>query len=188
MGIFLLIFGVFLSMALKQPHFYTPFSIGLFFISFCTYNSLTKRGLFFRWNKYQHIIFWILLIVASFIIDRIGIFLGYWYYPHYFTFWDEVVKILFEYAVAFAYFMNIVLIGEKLLKKINAKIGLLFSLLFLAPTTLFFTEYINTFSNSWVVLMPKILWFTAGAWLMALVPICVYKITNEKLNIKNPQQ
>lgn len=179
-GIITLAIGIFMSVILKQPHFYTPFSIGLFSLSWGIYNLLSKETLFSGWNFYNHLVFWILLVIASIVIDQIGLFLGYWQYPYYFTLSDEIIKILFEYAVSFGYFMIIVFIGAKFFEKIkiNVTVSFLLSLLIFAPAGLIFTEYVNSFSNSWIVLMPKIIWFTVGAWLMVLVPFGIYKFIN----------
>ena len=165
-----------MSIILENPHFYTPFSIGLFLISLHIYNSSAKEPLFYKWSICKHFSFWILLIIACFIVDETGLFLGYWYYPHYFVLSDNIIKILFEYAVPFADFMIIVFIGKNILKKKknSAVLSFLLSLLILAPMVLVFTEYINSFSTSWIFVMPKLLWYTAGSWFMAIIPIGIY--------------
>lgn len=178
-GIILFLIGIFMSIYQHNPHFYTPFSIGLFMITLNIYNSLAKRPLFNKWKTKQHFVFWALLIIASIIIDQIGMSLNYWYYPSYSGLLDETIKILFEYSVPLVYFMLILLIGTILINKtkINLTLSFVLSLLIIVPLALFFTEYINSFSNSWIVNLPKIIWFSLGSWLMAITPMIIYKFT-----------
>lgn len=181
-GIILFLFGIYMSVSLKNPHFYTPFSIGLFIITLNIYNSLAKKPLFNKWKAKQYTLFSIMLIIACFIIDEIGIYLNFWNYPNYSTITDEILKILFEYAVPFLYFMLILLIGTILIRKlrINNHLSFILSLLILVPLALLFTEVINYFSSSWQVTgIPSIIWFSIGSWLMAIVPLIIYKITEK---------
>ncbi len=182
LGVFFFVFGIYLSVYQNNAHFYTPFSIGLFIITLTIYNSLSKEPVFNNWKIGEHFIFWILMIFASIIIDEIGLALNFWYYPHYFNLFDQILKITFEYAVALAYFMNILLISKNLINKVinSSNLSFVLSLLFLIPLTLVFTEYINAFSNSWVVNLPKYIWFSIGSWLMALTPFAIYKFVNKK--------
>jgi|SRR3989339_114416 len=180
-GIILFLIGIFMSLYQQNPNFYTPFSIGLLIITLNIYNTLAKRPLFNKWKTKQHFVFWALLIIASIIIDQIGMWLNYWYYPYYSGILDETIKILFEYSVPLVYFMLILLIGTILINKtkINLTLSFILSLLILVPLTLFFTEYINSFSDSWIVNLPEIIWFSLGSWLMAIVPLIIYKIAEK---------
>lgn len=190
-GIILLIIGIFMSVSMKNPHFYTPFSIGLFLILLTIYNSLAKGPLFHKWKIKQHLIFWISLIVICIIIDKIGLFLGYWIYPYYNSFFDEILKYLFEWALPLVYFTLVLLIGTILINKlkVNLTASFVISLLILVPLSLLFTEYINDFTYSWKILsMPftnlqiggyLIIWITLGSWLMAIIPLILYKIAEK---------
>jgi hypothetical protein len=183
-GIILFLIGIFMSLYQHNPHFYTPFSIGLFIITLNIYNFLAKKPLFNKWKMKQHLIFWISLIVICIIIDKIGMQLNYWYYPSYSTILDEIIKITFEYAVPFMYFMLMLLIGTTLLVKLklklNSKMSFTLSLLIVVPLTLLFTEHINSFSNSWQVTgISNLIWFSIGSWLMAIIPLIVYKFTEQ---------
>ena len=181
-GIILLLIGIYMSIFLRNPHFYTPFSIGLFIITLNIYNSIAKKPLFNKWKAKQYTLFSIMLIIACIIVDQIGIYLNFWNYPSYSTLTDEIIKIIFEYAVPFMYFMLILLIGTILIIKLRVEkhISFVLSLLILIPLTLFATEYINSFSNSWQVIgIPKLIWFSIGSWLMAIIPLIIYKITEK---------
>ena len=178
-GIILLALGVYMSVILGNPHFYSPFSIGLFIITLNIYNSLATTPFFNNWTAKKHFIFWLLLIIASLIVDKIGLALNYWYYPKFFTLFDEILKITFEFSVSFCYFTFIALIGKILFNKIkiNKTLSFILSFIIFVSPALIFTEYVNSFSDSWVVNMPLVIWFTIGAWLMALIPLIAYKIT-----------
>lgn len=182
-GIFLLIFGVYSSVVLNNPHFYTPFSIGSFLISLGLYRLLVKKSFFDKWNIRSHIIFWSLLCLACLIVDRIGIALDYWHYPYYSGALDEIIKITLEYAIplaSFAVFAFLVfeLINKKLLNKF---LSYSISIITTSSLILILTEYVNSFSDSWVVTLPLIIWFTVGAWFMALIPMVIYKIINQSV-------
>lgn len=168
-GFLFLAVGIYMSVILHEPHFYSPFSIGLTLISLQFYKDIFGQSLFYNWKTRQHACFWILLVIACFIPDQIGMYLNLWHYPHYAGIADEVIKITLEYAVPFVYFLVIYLSAKKLL-------GFAAAVLIVLPLTLIFTEYINSFSDSWVVTMPLFIWYTAGAWIMTLIPWCVYLI------------
>ncbi len=158
-----------MSVALKNPHFYSPFSIGLTLLSLELYRLVFKKSLFENWTKKQHTVFWILLLVACFICDQIGMYLQFWHYPHYSGILDEVIKITLEFAVPFIYFLAIYFTSKKL-------IGFGATAIITIPVVLIFSEYINSFSDSWVVTMPMWIWYSLGSWLMTLIPLVIYKI------------
>jgi len=181
-GIILLLIGIYMSIFLHNPHFYTPFSVGLFILTLNIYNSLAKKTLFNKWKSKQYALFSIMLIIACIIVDQIGMYLNFWNYPSYTSWIDEIIKIIFEYSVPFMYFMLILLIGAILIRKLGVEKHLSFvlSLLILIPLTLFATEYVNNFSNSWQVTgISNLIWFSIGSWLMAIIPLIIYKITEK---------
>ena len=180
-GTALLSIGIYMSIVLKNPHFYTPFSIGLLLIVLNIYNALATEPIFHQWSIKKYFAFSVLLLVASVISDKIGLSLKYWDYPYYSKFLDKTIKILFEYALPLVYFMIVLLIGKILISKlkINSILSFFLSLLVFVPLSLIFTEYINSFSNSWVISFSKIIWFSIGAWLMALIPLVIYKFTEK---------
>ncbi len=167
-GFIFLAIGIYMSVALHDPHFYAPFSIGLTLISVQFYKKVFGESLFHNWKNRQYVYFWILLVIACLITDQIGIYLNLWHYPHYAGISDEVIKLTLEYAVPFVYFLAIFLSARKLF-------GFTVAVLVIIPLTLVFTEYINSFSDSWVVTMPMAIWYTVGAWLMTLMPWYVHR-------------
>lgn len=188
-GLILFALGIVLSVNYNHPHFYTIFSIGFFLILIVSYNSIAKKPLFGRWNIQQHLIFWGILIIASIIIDDIGIYLGYWNYPSFTSLFDEILKYLFEWAVPLVNFMLVLLIFKEILNRfLNKTASFVLSLLIFVPLSLLFTEYINQFSFSWKTLAMPIsnyqingffaIWITLGSWLMALIPLLIYKLVD----------
>ena len=115
-GSIFLLFGIYLSIFQKEPHFYTFFSVGLFLILLNIYNSISKEKLFHKWKFKNYLIFLITLLVICIILDKIGLFLGYWTYQ-YNTFFDEILKYLFEWMAPFIYLMLTLMIGIKILNK-----------------------------------------------------------------------
>ncbi len=190
-GIILLLIGIFMSISLQNPHFYTSFSIGLLIITLKIYNSLAKKPLFHKWKPKQHLTFWISLIIINIIIDKIGIYLNYWNYPSYNSILDEILKYLFEWTAPLVYFMITLLIGFVIFKKTKTNNIIAFALSLLIFVTLlgFITEYLNHFTYSWQILsMPFsnyqinnyfIVFQTIGYWLMAVIPLIIYKFTEK---------
>lgn len=189
-GIIFLLFGIYLSVFQKEPHFYTFFSIGLFLIFWPIYNHISKKQLFNKWGAKQYLIFFIGLLIISIIIDKIGLALGYWTYQ-YTTFFDEVIKYVFEWVVPFLYIFLFFIIGIELFKKakLNTSLSFALSLFIFVIFIGLFTEYINHFSDSWIILkMPFtsyqikgffITFQTIGYWLMAIITFTAYKITDK---------
>ena len=188
-GILFLIFGIYLSVFQKEPHFYTFFSIGLTLIAFQFYNSISKKKLFNKWKIKQYILFGVLLIIISIVIDRMGLFFGYWG-DQYETLFDEILKYVFEWGVALSYVALTFVIGINLFeKKFSQKTSSILSLLIFVTLIGLFTEYINHFSNSWTIIkMPFtnykigeffVVFQTIGYWLMAIIPLIIYKFTNK---------
>jgi hypothetical protein len=76
-------------------------------------------------------------------------------------------------------------------KKFNQKISTILSLLIFVTLIGLFTEYINHFSNSWIILkMPLtsyhigkyfLIFQTIGYWSMALITLLTYKFTEKFL-------
>ncbi len=111
-GIFFILFGIYLSLIRKYPHFYTFFSLGFLIISLLIYSHLYGKTIFKEWSYKKIVLLFIFVLVASIIIDKIGVFLGYWTYPHYDSIFDEVIKYLFEWTVPLIAFMIIFMIGD----------------------------------------------------------------------------
>ena len=190
LGIIFLLIGVYLSIFQKEPHFYTFFSVGAFLILFQYQKSNFKKPLFKNWKTKQYLLFGVLIIITSIVIDQIGLSLGYWEYQ-YETLFDEILKYVFEWGVALVYFMLILVIGKNIFeKKFSKNTSLILSLLIFVTLAGLFTEYVNHFSNSWMILkMPLInykiggffvFFQTIGYWLMAIIPFIIYKFI-EKL-------
>lgn len=184
-GIILLLIGIILSVFFKQPHYYTFFSIGAFLILLTIYNSFAKNKLFNKWKFNQYFLFIIIMIILSIILDKIGISSNYWTYK-YNSIFDEILKYVFEWALAMTYIMISLLIGFEILKKkINTNLALIISLLIFVTAIGFLTEYLNHFSNSWIILkMPItnyningyfIIFQTIGYWSMSLITFFIYK-------------
>ncbi len=160
LGIILLLFGIYLSVFEKEPHFYTLFSLGLLIIFINIYNSISKRKLF---EKNEEILkFSLFLLISCIVVDQIGLYLGYWAYQ-YKSFLDNLIKYIFEWAVPLTYFMLALMISKKIFQKgFDEKTSFVLSLII--PITLLglFTEYINIFSNSWIVLKMPITNYKIG--------------------------
>jgi len=190
LGIIFVIIGIILSVIYKEPHFYAWFSLGLFIILITIYNSISEKPLFYKWKIKKYFIFLGILILTCIIIDKIGIYLNYWTYL-YNTLFDEVLKYMFEWAVAFLYFMVILLVGMKIFQKnrLGKTISFVLSLIIFVTITGLITEYINQFVGSWIVLnMPLtnykirgyyLIFQTIGYWLMAIIPLIIYKFVNK---------
>jgi len=188
-GIVLILFGIYLSIFKKEPHFYTPFSIGMVFVFFVIFNFISKKNLFDNWTIKRYIFFFVVLVISCIVIDKIGIYLEYWTY-NYSTLFDEILKYLFEWAIPHIYFMIALMIGVKIFeKKFSFWFSLILSLIiFVIPLGLF-TEYINLFSDSWIVLSMPFSNFKVGSFfivfqligypLMALIPFVIYKISEK---------
>jgi len=176
--------GIYLSVYKKEPHFYTLFSIGALIIFVNIYNSITKKDLFK--NKKELLFFSVILLMECIIIDNIGMYLGYWGYQ-YSGFFDNFLKYVFEWAVPLVYSMVLLMIGKEIFnKKFKKNLSFILSLLIFITLFGLFTEYINLFSDSWIILnMPItnykiggffIIFQTIGYWLIALIPWITYKI------------
>lgn len=185
-GALLTLLGVYMAVALHEPHFYTPFSIGMAVLFESWYRHLTGRGLFVGWRVGTQVIFWIILLLVSIGVDQAGVHLGYWIYPAYTSLGDEVIKFVFEWTVALCYVGLAFGIGFTYLKR--AKVGTLASLVgafvfFLFPIGLL-TDYLNLFADSWVVLkMPFtnlsiggffVIFQTVGYAVMAFITLSLY--------------
>ncbi len=185
-GIIFLLIGIILSVFFKQPHYYTFFSIGAFLILLTIYNSISKKSLFNKWKINQYFLFATIMIILSIILDKIGISLNYWTYK-YNSIFDEILKYLFEWALAMTYIMISFLIGIKIFEKakLNKKLSSVLSILIFVTATGLITEFFNHFSNSWIILkMPVtnfsingyfIIFQTIGYWLMSLITLFIYK-------------
>ncbi len=199
LGVLFFLFGVYLTIFQREAHFYTFFSIGLFIISLLIYNNVSKHPLFHKWNKNQFILFFVLMLVVSIIIDQLGIALNYWIYPQYTTVFSEVVKYVFEWVVALSYIMIFFMIGVVLFRKMNCNyyVSLILSTLIMATLVGFFTEFFNVFTFSWQVLsMPFsnykmgeyfLVFQTLGYWLMPIVSFIIYVMVDNIKQLTSPK-
>lgn len=179
-GMFFIFFGVYLSIIHHDPHFFTFFSIGLLIVSLLAYNYFSEKVFFEGWNFKKIILFFIVIFVVSVIIDKIGLSLGYWIYPHYSSISDEVLKYIFEWTFPLIGYMIIFMTSSTLFYK-----------LFFVLLAGFITEYVNSFASSWQVLAMPILNYNLGAfnlgfvtfgyWLMALIPYSVYYFITRRI-------
>lgn len=188
-GIACLVGSLVQLLVLKQAHFYTLFSVGMSVLLGTTYNRLSSRRLFTDWRPTHVLAFFLALFGLSVVIDRIGLYIGYWEYPHYEAA-DEVLKYLFEWAIALFYHLLALLIGVEILKRwrIEGVTGFVLGLLLLVTPVGLLTESLNIQVYSWrVVSMPIsnyriggyfLVFQTIGYWLMAIIPYALFAITN----------
>lgn len=183
--------GVYQAVVYKEPHFYTLFSIGLFFIFYSLYFKLFGKSLFTGWKNYKIVLFTFFTLIVSIIIDVIGIKLGYWEYPYYNSFIDQFLKYLFEWTAPLIVYMTVFIIGFKYFSRFyNKSISSIFSLIIFVLGIGMITEYINSFVFSWKILKMPILDYTLGVfnlgfvtlgyWLMALIPYSIYSFLRGK--------
>ena len=187
----LTLFGIFLALVLRQPHFYAVFSVGVFIIFLEVYKSIVHKKLFSRWDKRHYVLFWATLFIVGIGIDLLGTRLGYWQYPSYTSSFDEVIKYIFEWSIALMYVTLSFFIGLALFKKHKVSLWIAIPLsliIFVIPIGLI-TEFLNHIALSWVVLKTPITDFsiagyfivfqTVGYWVMALIPWGIYELIND---------
>lgn len=184
-GLFILSIALYQNIILDLPYFYALFSIGMFLVLLSLYNTISAETLFSNWDFKEIFLFGMVLTVACILIDRTGMALGYWEYPHYDS-EDELRKYLFEWAVALLYHQVSLLLGYELFRRLRLSDGLSFFLAMIVVVTPvgFITEALNIKVYSWRVLeMPLsnvqigdyfIIFQTIGYWTMALIPYGIY--------------
>jgi hypothetical protein len=187
-----IVLGILLSIIFSEGHFYTFFSLGICMILVKVYNALSDKKLFYYWKLKNFLIFWIVLILFSIILDRIGISWGYWIYPQFEGMFDEILKYVFEWGIALSYFGLFLVIGTLILirRGLGRNISFIISLVLFISIVGLVTEYINTFSFSWkIISMPIsnyrigkffIVFQTLGYWLMAVILLAIYKLADIK--------
>lgn len=187
-GVVLVLLGVYQSVFLREPHFYSAFSIGLFLIFYFALNSI-KKNPFNKWNYGKIGSFFFVILLVSIVIDIIGIKLGYWSYPFYDSLYDNLLKYAFEWTVPLIAYMFAFMFGVELFNKRYSAVKSVFLslILFVIPLGLI-TEYINSFSSSWIISgMPLLNYFIGpfnlgfvifGYCLMALITYYVYDFIN----------
>ena len=190
LGIFALIISIYQALALKQAHFYSLFSIGMFIILLFIYNKVFKKELFLKWSKTKIILFFLTLTLICIFIDKIGMFLNYWDYPSYTTFFDEILKYLFEWVAPFMYITLSFMIGIEIFRKFkfSKKISIILSFIIFGILIGFITDTINMGVSSWrITNMPItnlklgsyfIIFSTIGYWLMIGITYITYKLFN----------
>ncbi len=187
-GACVVIIGMILAIFFKESHFYTFFSVGLFIIFLEIYKHLVHKTLFARWSPTEHAVFWVVLLVASILIDILGLRLGYWHYPNYVTTLDTIVKFIFEWCIALMYVTLSFFIGVAIFRKHKVRTWLAYVgslVIFVVPMGLV-TEFFNHSGQSWVITsMPfsdyaihgyYVVFQTLGYWIMALIPWIIYKV------------
>lgn len=189
MGTFILTIALYQNIILDLPYFYALFSLGMFVILLALYNAIATTSLFANWRGRDIIIFSFILLISCVVIDHLGMFLGYWEYPHYDSS-DDPRKYLLEWAVALLYHMVSLLIGIELFQKarMHQTSAFFLSMLIVVTPVGFLTEALNLNVYSWRVLrMPFtnykigdyfVVFQTIGYWLMALIPYGLYLLVD----------
>lgn len=190
-GAILLVIGMSLAVVWREPHFYTFFSVGAFILLEAWYHKLYRERLFAKWGIQRKLVYFVLVLLASIVVDKLGLALGYWTYPSYLGWGDEVLKFIFEWVVALTYVMLAFLVGLAFFKqrgasKLSQWLGAL--LIFVIPVGLV-TEYFNHFANSWVVTgVPFtnlafggyfLIFQTLGYSTMTLIPWVIYQLAKK---------
>lgn len=189
MGTFTLTIALYQNIFLDLPYFYALFSLGMFVILLALYNAVAAASLFANWRGRDILFFSLILLASCVVIDHLGMFLGYWEYPHYDNS-DDLRKYLLEWAVALLYHMVSLLIGIELFQKVrlHQTSAFFLSMLIVVTPVGFLTEALNLNVYSWRVLrMPFtnlkigdyfVVFQTVGYWLMALIPYGLYLLVN----------
>jgi hypothetical protein len=184
-GVILLVLGIVLA-KMSFAHYYTFFSVGLLLILLEIYKKISGESVFRNWKVKDHFIFWISIIVIAAFFDRFGMGAGYWIYPSYSGMFDEIIKLIFEWAVPLVYLMVGMMVGIKIFKGAGKFGSFVLSLIVFVFALGLFTEYVNMFVYSWKILkMPFssynikgyfIMFQTFGYWAMTIIPYAVYSI------------
>jgi len=184
-GTFILTIALYQNIFLDLPYFYALFSLGMFVILMALYNAFAATSLFENWRGRDILFFSIILLISCVGIDNLGMYLGYWEYPHYDSS-DDLRKYFLEWAVALLYHMVSLLIGIELFQKakLHQTSAFFLSMLIVVTPVGFLTETLNLNVYSWRVLrMPFsnfkigdffLIFQTLGYWLMALIPYGLY--------------
>lgn len=189
LGIVLFLASLVQAFVYDWAHYYTFFSLGLFFIFLEIYRGVKGKGVFEGWKSWQFVLFWAMLLVACIFIDVLGVDAGYWVYPDYAFLFDDVLKYVFEWAVALVYFMVGLMLGMGVCKKyfgLGDAVSFFVSLFVFVGILGMLTEWVNLFVGSWVVLdMPIsdfkvgdffVVFQTFGYWTIAVVPYLIYNL------------
>ena len=182
-------------LVLELAHFYTMFSLGFSMILLVVYFKIAHRPLFASNDIRRLLSFFTLLLATSILIDRIGMRLGYWDYPHYDEA-DTIRKYIFEWTIALFYHFLAFVVGIEIFLRAGAdrRLSMALSLFIVVSFVGFVTESLNLRVYSWrVKSMPItdvrigsyfLIFQTIGYWLMALIPYGLYEITG--LGEQNP--
>lgn len=193
-GTLFALWGILLAVISKNPHFYTPFSLGFSIIFLIVHRRMEGRNVFGHWPFKSFVVFFTLLIFASIAIDITGLQLGYWTYPHYSSLFDDILKYIFEWAAALFYIFMSFVIGADVFEKMGIRKSLahILSLVIFVTLAGFVTEFLNLYMYSWQILkMPFTNWNingyfivfqTLGYWSMALVTYAFYFVVERVMN------
>lgn len=187
-GLALVIAGILMAAAYREPHFYAPFSVGLALLGWAILQWLRIK-MFSGWGWPQYVTFFAGLLAFAFLADWLGMKLDYWIYPNYHTIFDWTIQKLFEFVVPMLSLFFILKIGLELWAKHTARtLALAASLVtFILPLAVA-TQYLGSLAHSWVVLkMPltsaslgpfSVIFTTVGYWILASVPYTIYHAVN----------
>lgn len=184
-GLTCTVVSIYQLIVLELASFYTLFSVGMTLTLTWVYVAASKRRIFDGWGIGPTTAFWVLMILVSVVIDRIGMQAGYWEYPHYDRA-DQIRKYIFEWGVALFYHFLALVIGIEIFRKAGFKDfpALILSMLTIVTAVGFLTESLNLVVHSWRVMsMPFtnyrfgryfLVFQTIGYWLMAIIPYTLY--------------
>lgn len=183
--------GLVLAIFFREPHFYAPFSLGLVLILHSAYRRYSGKHLFANWNWNTVASYLTGLLLFSIVADRIGMAMGYWHYPEYDSLLDYSIQYAFEYVAAMLYIMLVFMIGLEFFRRRGLG-GFMALVLSLVTFTIFaglFTEFFNSYANSWVLTgMPFsnarigrfwLVFVTLGYWILSLVPYTFYRLLDK---------
>ena len=190
-GILCTALSMYQLLVLELAHFYAMFSLGITMILLVIHAKIVGRPLFTSSEYRRFLSFFTLLLATSILIDRIGMRLGYWEYPHYDEA-DTIRKYVFEWTIALFYHFLAFVVGIEIFRRAGAdrRLSMVVSLLVVVGLVGFLTESLNLKVYSWrVKSMPIsditigsyfLIFQTLGYWLMALIPYGLYEITGLK--------
>jgi hypothetical protein len=193
---FLCFFGLFCTAislvelcVFRRPDFYTLFSVGMTLLLLGLHDAVAPERLFAGWSVKTWAIYGSALLLFCVIIDRTGMALGFWHYPHY-DGSDEIRKYVFEWGVALLYHLAAYRAGVAALRRVGVALSAAAVLSMGVGVTLvgLLTEWLNLFVLSWEVLhMPItdarigpffLVFQTIGYWLMVIFPYGIYLVVD----------
>lgn len=131
-------------LVLGLARFYAMFSIGTTLVFTVVYSLVSQRRVFDGWGIRRVMLFFLLLLGSSVLIDRTGMQIGYWEYPHYDAD-DTVRKYLLEWMIALFYHFIALALGIELFTRrgMDHRLSFVMSLLVVVTAVGFVTELIE---------------------------------------------